>query len=1076
MLKNISLLLLAVCFLSRSFSQTTPVSSAELEARGTWIFWPYKSINDGIGCTVESTLMFANGNATARFADSISYFPMYGSSSSTPAPPCDSFDFCDLINQDYIKGVLLVFGWNYLQYKQDSLTIVPTYGIGGTDLIQYQKFYEAIKTVVNTDNIKGYGIEIWTGQWAPIGAFNEPRFPSWLLAPDAGVKRIVVTKGTDIRYYPDYLDKGRKVGNSYVNNTEGQYPDYVKMPSVDSPQTSDGVYKDDDYSLFGYTSDNFAETNYEYYYRKFLYRIIQYLCNLKTTGAPDNAWEDITTSKKIKEKLLFLQCAEGSTGDLRPTTDGEAVFEESSTESVNIDVSNDIDLETEWPIFVRKHWGWLANTLYQLNGAANSANYATRPLPNVHLLLNGGNGTKVWGERSDDSNPGLNTLPRKVTIDFNQPSPESYLLWPISSQSVYNNGVYPNNEDRLTRNWYRRRYNGSSWSNTPDAILKYLHQSWRKPPEGGHLYHMNFGRQYRDIYRRMKNDQLGSIAKATMGSNGGVIRYRDECDWDNTDIDKYLPRDNNGVYNTDKLLKRPQHLLATATSALDFGLDYWIQYYGMVTYQAETGCTYLDTANAKVFTFFNQHVQDYDYSNNDITKTIQSSYLAFKDGLDAADTTRFAVEDFAIHGGNNIQKKKVNSTNDDGTVNGNYNGEKYAEKIATNRNLGLSNIYNQNTVQAVSDIAQGGAGNQYTRNGGGQNDVGWFVTTDNDAAIIKSGSSSKLTMQEVDTLGSTIGYKSKQIGYYNIIGKTITGNTEITDKFSPFGRFSKGVVSTDMANNASGVFYQKASATYIKLGDELRSSIYNNNDPKHVYIAITWFGSSVYSGNNDATSHKLNLTIKGSDCMLTTYTDTFNRYSGTIHNRKRWFTSVYQIVNWTVFPNLQSWDFAISNSSGFADVSIQLAMVEIFIGSKPDYITDGLNQTAYYYAYPSPGKSGDPFKTVNITGVNMAPPPDICNFLSTPGGDSLKVKTTTTNWQLYPNPAVNYATIRINQSASTIGITIRDMMGKTLQKKSLSNIAAGYNVPIDLSGYAKGVYMVYLQVDGETSYKKLIVE
>ena len=51
-----------------------------------------------------------------------------------------------------------------------------------------------------------------------------------------------------------------------------------------------------------------------------------------------------------------------------------------------------------------------------------------------------------------------------------------------------------------------------------------------------------------------------------------------------------------------------------------------------------------------------------------------------------------------------------------------------------------------------------------------------------------------------------------------------------------------------------------------------------------------------------------------------------------------------------------------------------------------------------------------------------------------------------------------------------------DMMGKILRKKSLSNITAGYNVPIDLSGYAKGVYMVYLQVDGDNSYKKLIVE
>ncbi len=171
MKRIICLFLFLACSLQHAISQSNPpISNAELEARGTWIFWPYKSYNDGSGCTVESTLMFANGNAAARFADSVSYFPMYGSSSSTPAPPCDTFDFCDLVNQDYIKGVLLVFGWNYLQYDTSptGLGNVPTYGVGGNDLIQYQKFYEAIKAVVNTDNVKGYGIEIWTGNWATI--------------------------------------------------------------------------------------------------------------------------------------------------------------------------------------------------------------------------------------------------------------------------------------------------------------------------------------------------------------------------------------------------------------------------------------------------------------------------------------------------------------------------------------------------------------------------------------------------------------------------------------------------------------------------------------------------------------------------------------------------------------------------------------------------------------------------------------------------------------------------------------------------------------------------------------------
>ena len=389
-------------------------------------------------------------------------------------------------------------------------------------------------------------------------------FRSWL--KEAGIKRVKTGSGTNVRYYPDYLDKGRRVSGSYLNNYPGAYPDYVKMPGVTSAQTSDSVYKDDDYGRFGYTSDNLAETKYEYYYRNFLYRIISYLCNLKTSGTVANNWETIATNKKIKERLLFIQVGEGSTGDLRPW-DGDGRIIESPTDStnVNMDLSDDIDLETEWPIFVRKHWGWLANALYKLNGPAGTANYATRPLPNMHLLLNGGNGTKVWGKKVADNNPGLNNLPRTVAVDFTKPSSESYFLWPVSTKALDSSANSCTNTQRLTRNWFGRSYNGSSWSNTPDSIMKYLHQSWRKPPEGGHLYNMNFGKNYRDMYRRLKYDQLkDSVAKSTRGSNGGVIRYRDECDWNNTNLDYYTDYKPGGFYDINVLRQRPRHLFRLA--------------------------------------------------------------------------------------------------------------------------------------------------------------------------------------------------------------------------------------------------------------------------------------------------------------------------------------------------------------------------------------------------------------------------------------------------------------------------------------------------------------------------------
>ncbi len=593
----------------------------------------------------------------------------------------------DIPDADYIKGAVIVFAWNYLQYDNDDKGALPSYTTTGNDLIRYEDFYTSIKAIVNLDNIKAYGIEIWTGQWSPIGIANDPNQigPYWLSNTQSGVKRLRTGSGIDARYYPDYLDKGRKPADQgYVNNTAGTYPDYVKMSSVTAGVSTNGAYTDDDYALFNYTSDNLAETKYEYWYRNFLYCIIQYLCNLKTTGTPDKPWEDIQTNIKIKQNLLFLQIPEGTTGDLRPW-DGLKKIVEGSEPNVQIDLDDDIDQETEWPIFVRKHWGWLANKLFNLNGSAIAAP-STRKLPNVHLLLNGGSGSKVWGKKVADNNPGLNNLPRQVTVDFTKASAESYFLWPASNVAPYSDGVYTNNADRLTRNWFgRRSADGTNWGNTPNSIMKYLIQSWRKPPEGGHLYNMNFGKNYRDMYRRLKYDQLpANIAKSTQGSNGGVIRYRDECDWNNTDLGYYTDYKVGGFYDIDILRQRPRHLFATATSALDFGIDYWIQYINMVTYKEPGNPTpIIDAENGKVYTFFNQHIKGYDYSDNDITNTPMSSYLAFKDGLDGNDYTRFTAEDAVIGGGSNSgTNSSVDNDGENPLLQVESLGESYCKKIA----------------------------------------------------------------------------------------------------------------------------------------------------------------------------------------------------------------------------------------------------------------------------------------------------------------------------------------------------------------------------------------------------------
>lgn len=65
--KKTGLLLLAVCLLTQVHTQ-----SLELDARGSWIFWPYKLAPNG---TVESTLKFVNAGSAARYADSSFFAP-----------------------------------------------------------------------------------------------------------------------------------------------------------------------------------------------------------------------------------------------------------------------------------------------------------------------------------------------------------------------------------------------------------------------------------------------------------------------------------------------------------------------------------------------------------------------------------------------------------------------------------------------------------------------------------------------------------------------------------------------------------------------------------------------------------------------------------------------------------------------------------------------------------------------------------------------------------------------------------------------------------------------------------------
>lgn len=78
---------------------------------------------------------------------------------------------------------------------------------------------------------------------------------------------------------------------------------------------------------------------------------------------------------------------------------------------------------------------------------------------------------------------------------------------------------------------------------------------------------------------------------------------------------------------------------------------------------------------------------------------------------------------------------------------------------------------------------------------------------------------------------------------------------------------------------------------------------------------------------------------------------------------------------------------------------------------------------------------------------------------------------------VYPNPAKESAQLAIDlKDNSKVEVAVSNLMGQVM-KTSLTNAALGQNdVPIDLTGLSKGVYMIHVKIADANSTKKLIVE
>jgi hypothetical protein len=87
---------------------------------------------------------------------------------------------------------------------------------------------------------------------------------------------------------------------------------------------------------------------------------------------------------------------------------------------------------------------------------------------------------------------------------------------------------------------------------------------------------------------------------------------------------------------------------------------------------------------------------------------------------------------------------------------------------------------------------------------------------------------------------------------------------------------------------------------------------------------------------------------------------------------------------------------------------------------------------------------------------------------TTPGSEAL---------QLYPNPTTGKLNLKyLGAQKHALTITVSDISGKQLSKRQYLDIDHGFTAELDLSGYAKGVYLIQTTIDNQTFNNRIILK
>ena len=126
-----------------------------------------------------------------------------------------------------------------------------------------------------------------------------------------------------------------------------------------------------------------------------------------------------------------------------------------------------------------------------------------------------------------------------------------------------------------------------------------------------------------------------------------------------------------------------------------------------------------------------------------------------------------------------------------------------------------------------------------------------------------------------------------------------------------------------------------------------------------------------------------------------------------------------------------------------------------------------ISSSAYYYFYD----------------WQITLPPTVCTSVRIPVQaimllpDAISNFTAENNFSIYPNPADQNVTVSFsNAGTQKSAVEFIDVTGRVVSSAIMQNAAGNYNQSFDISGFAKGVYMIHISSNDKTSYQQLIVQ